>query len=208
MVCIDRSCSFGCYAHLLAWLGTFACMMHCTIHFCMWACVLDADFRLTHHILDVMIDLGLHFSDSTCMCAPFWFLILRLHFLNFVLRGFTFERKPHVTLKGTRPLYHEHVSWHDPSHGWSGRDCSLATCPLSWLWTLWIALSICNIYSWLLTCLIAHIGWPWILWRLYPFRGSLRSVQRVQDPFTTSVHHGFWSSGLCMMHLDKPWSRS
>ena len=44
---------------------------------------------------------------------------------------------------------------------WNKASCVLPTCPLSWLCTLWIALSTCNLYSRLLTCLVACIGCDW-----------------------------------------------
>ena len=61
----------------------------------------------------------------------------------------------------------------------------------------------CTVYMWFtldLSCRMHRLERK----RLCPFRGSLRSDQRVQDPLCES----FWSSGLCMMHLDNSWLRS
>ena len=243
-VCIGWSCSFGSYAHLLVRLVTFACMMHCIIHFCMWICVLDADFPFTHHILDVMITLfytllarfgaeipwrdvrgqyPLHqnstLSDDLLSWNPFltpclinvddytsWFHILRLHILYFVLCGFTLWEVTLHDIEGTKPFYREHVSWHDASRGWNGPNSFfLPTCPLFWLCILWIVLSISGFYVWPLTCFVACIGCDWKGCTLSG--GAWGQITRYKTLLLWIFWHGFWSSGLCMMHLDNSWLR-
>ena len=98
------------------------------------------------------------------------------------------------------PLCHETLSCCDPSWWWNGPSWSLQTCPLSWLCTLWIALSMCNLY--LIIDLSHCTHWPSTLEEAVPFQGEPQIRSKGTTPFPT---HGFWSSGLCTMHLDISW---
>ena len=62
---------------------------------------------------------------------------------------------------------------------------------------LYLDFALCGLH-WLTRILLLTLDLSccmhWLWWeRLYPFRGSLRSEQRVQDPFTMNFWHGFWS---------------
>ena len=117
----------------------------------------NQDFIQSHDWIWRLESLGLRLSDWTFVNATsaLHLLIpyLEIVHLVFVLCGFTLWEVTLHDIEGYKPFCHENVSSHDPSHGWNGSSCSLPTCPLFWLCTLWIALSTCNftLDSWLVS---------------------------------------------------------
>ena len=144
--------------------------------------------------------LSLYLVASTLVHATSWFHILRLHILNCVLRGFTFERMPHMTLKGTKPSlpWDTLMLWSIMMMEWT----KLIFTNLSSILTLRFVDR--TVYVWLyLTTDLSHCThWPLTLEEAVPFQGEPQIRSKGTTPFP---FHGFWSSGFCTMHLDISW---
>ena len=100
-------------------------------------------------------------------------------------------------------MRHSHVVIHHDD-GWT----KLIFTNLSSILTLHLVECIdwLRFYSWLLTCLVACIGCDWKGCTLSGEASDQSNGYKTLLPWTP--WHGFWSSGLCMVHLDNSWMRS
>ena len=136
-----------------------------------------------------------------CDCTS-WLNILRRHLLGFVLLGFNSKDSPawHWRVQTLFTMRHPHVVIH--------HDDGMDQVDLYQL-VFYLDFALCGLYclNWLYLIIdLSHCThWPLTLEEAVPFQGEPQIRSKGTTPFPI---HGFWSSGLCMMHLDNSWLRS